>query len=163
MTSVQHIEYFNFRCKVQLDIPVARPRHPAGEDGPGGAVLVRPLDLGDGLAGVRPVRRVGRLERLRAAPLRGPDDVGAVVVRRHELAAVVAPRQRLELLRRHVRLQRRLRLAVPQDDQAPRVADEEAAELVWLHQKGLHGAGVHLEVLGRPLHGLVLGCYSVMS
>ena len=117
-------------------------------------VVVSPVNASDGLARVRAVGGVGRLERVTSG--RRPGDVRAVVVAGNELAAVVPPSQRLELLRRDVGVHGRSRRAVPEDDEAARVADQDLFGLPRMDQKSLDGSRIDLEVFRRVLHHDVL-------
>jgi hypothetical protein len=56
----------------------------------------------DGLARIRPVRGVWRLQGVTSG--RRPGDIGSVIVTGNELASVVPPSKGLQLLRRDVRL-----------------------------------------------------------
>ena len=117
-------------------------------------VVVSPVNAGDGLARVGAVRGVGRFKRVTSCGR--PRDVGAVVVAGHELTSVVPPSQRLELLGRDVRVNRRRRRTVPEDDEAAGVADQDLFGLARMDQKSLDGSGIDLEVLRRVLHHDVL-------
>jgi hypothetical protein len=78
-----------------------------------------------------------------------------VIMRRDELS-VPRPGQGLELLLRHEGVDGGLGRLVPEDDQAPRVTDEEAVRVRRILQDALHRPRVQPESVGHRGHHLVL-------
>ena len=116
--------------------------------------IMRPMDVSDGLARIRPVRSVGWLKRVSSR--RRPGHVRAVVVTGNELASVVPPRQRLELLTRDVSLHRWRHWSIPQDNKTARVTDQNFIGLARMNKECLNSTRIDLEVLWRVLHHDVL-------
>ena len=113
-----------------------------------------PVHFRDGLAGVGPVRRVRRFEWVTSG--RRPGDVRPVVVTGNELASVVSPGQRFQLLTGDVGLNGGSGRAVPQDDQATRVPDQDLLVFSRMDQQSLDGARIDFEIFWRVLHDDVL-------